>query len=134
MEKESVQKYMEVRGGLHPMHMITWLAKHLENKREIRKELSHWGAVRVMKDQAMEILKGKEPLTNFTVIPVCPDKKVHFMIYRDAGNQVYSGWIKTLGIKDIDHLSMETLGDIVEVMLSFGFSTTACQRMAKSGM
>ena len=115
---EAQQKY---RNGMEPMEMIKWIAVHLADKPVLRKDISRWGAVRILKDQALKALYGGESLNNFVIYPVVPDNKIHYILYKDAGNYVYAKWLKQLNIEEVNHMNQENMGDLVEAMLAMGF-------------
>eukprot|EP00972_Heterocapsa_arctica_P061713 9100161-Heterocapsa_arctica.AAC.1 len=88
-----------------------------------RKLLSHYGAVRLSKEEALDVIQRESRPGNFWILMVTyeerSEKRIGYIFYQDYGNQECASWLDSKEYSTETSWSLlgfseKTKGDIVE--------------------
>ena len=94
----------------------------VESDPTLRKNLSHWGAVRITKRGAMKVLNSAESLNNYFINLQMEGSEPGYVFSQDMGNYAYAVYFDSLGLGVASHLNVEHRADIVEGFLALGWA------------
>ena len=144
---KTLQHVMDNLGSFSgsPRGAFEALVAYWEDKPDVRKPLSHYGAVRVERGNALQVLEGPESLNNYYIwisrnntkrkSDGGIDTNYVFLFYHDYGNAIMANWFSTLNIASGGHLNQENKGDVTEAALALGWMhkhASAAQRATMS--
>lgn len=143
--QEAVQAYyslMPKAAPASPMELIKHVAVTLATLPDLRKKLSHMGAVRIQKDHAIRAVNNQESMNDYFIYIVKKEENTKdgqtktlkgFVFYKDLGNSIYSEYLNTLKVPETLWMSAENKGDIIETLLAMGWVYTCMERAWKDG-
>ena len=117
-----LRRHAEKYRALGPREQIAEMFKALaEVPQKSRKELSHYGAVRVPKSRLLGALQSNESMNNYWIQMIMSESGPAYRVYKDYGNYAMAAWCKQENFVEVQHLNDENKGDFVECVLAMGY-------------